>query len=153
MSSTLDVNLLVYAADETVDQHERARALLDWVSTSRSITYLFWPVVIDYVRIITHPAILRSPLTAEEAIADIDGLIGRPQIVVAGETEEFWRRFKAVAKSTPPKGNLVPDAHLVSLMGEHGVSTIWTNDRDFRKFDGITVKNPFDDRYSAGFDR
>lgn len=26
-----------------------------------------------------------------------------------------------------------------------------TNDRDFRKFDGIAVKNPFDDRFAAGF--
>lgn len=151
MSATIDVNILVYAADETVDQHPRARALLEWVVTSRSITYLFWPVVLGYLRIITNPAILRSPLTPGEAIADIDGLLARPQIVAAGETEQFWSRFKVVAASTPPKGNLVPDAHLVSLMGEHGVSTIWTNDRDFRKFDGIRAKNPFDDRYSAGF--
>ena len=40
----------------------------------------------------------------------------------------------------------VPDAHLVALMREHGVVTMWSNDRDFRKFDGITVKNPFDER-------
>jgi predicted nucleic acid-binding protein len=29
-------------------------------------------------------------------------------------------------------------------MQEHGVSTIWTHDRDFRKFDGITVRDPFE---------
>jgi toxin-antitoxin system PIN domain toxin len=152
MSATLDVNLLVYAADETSDRHNRARALLDWVATTPTITYLFWPVVLGYLRIITHPAVLRSPLTAAEAVADIDGLISRPQIMVAGETDQFWRTFTGVARSMSPAGNLVPDAHLVSLMGDHGVSTIWTNDRDFRKFDGIKVNNPFDDRYSAGFE-
>lgn len=151
MTATLDVNLLVYAADETVDQHPRARALLDWVATDRSITYLFWPVVLGYLRIVTNPAILRSPLTPAEAIGDIDGLLRRPHIVVVGETEQFWTKFKDVARSTAPRGNLVPDAHLVSLMGQHGVSTIWTNDRDFRKFDGIRVKNPFDERFAAGF--
>jgi hypothetical protein len=31
------------------------------------------------------------------------------------------------------------------------VSQIWTRDRDFRKFDGITLKDPFDDRYASGF--
>jgi toxin-antitoxin system PIN domain toxin len=151
MSATLDVNILVYATDATVAQHARARALLDWVATSPGITYLFWPVVLGYLRIITNPAILRSPLSPAEAIADVDGLIRRPQIVVAGETDQFWRSFKAVARATPPRANLVPGAHVVGLMREHGVSTIWTNDRDFAKFDGITMRNPFDDRYVAGF--
>lgn len=30
-------------------------------------------------------------------------------------------------------------------MHQHGISTIWTHDRDFRKFDGITVRDPFGD--------
>ena len=50
------------------------------------------------------------------------------------------------------RGKLVPDSHLVALMHELGVSTIWSRDRDFRKFSGITVKDPFSQRYSAGFE-
>lgn len=152
MSSTLDVNVLVYAADETSDRHTRARALLDHIATSPSIFYLFWPVLLGYVRIITHPAILESPLSPEAAIADIDDLVQRPQIVVVGEGDRFWEMFKGVARSIAPRGNLVPDAHLVALMAENGVSTIWTSDRDFRKFSGINVKDPFDEKYSAGFE-
>jgi hypothetical protein len=40
-------------------------------------------------------------------------------------------------------GNLVPDAHVVALMLEHDVGAIWTHDRDFRRFDGIEVRDPF----------
>lgn len=40
-------------------------------------------------------------------------------------------------------GNLVPDAHVVSLMRENGVRTIWTNDRDFRRFSSLDVRDPF----------
>lgn len=152
MSATLDVNLLVYAADQSVDQHGRARALLDWVARSGRITYLFWPVALGYLRLVTHPGILRQPLTPAEALADLDGLMGRPHIVVAGEPEGFWATFKTLASATLPRGNGVPDAHLVSLMLAYGVSTIWTNDRDFRAYDGITVRNPFDQRYALGFD-
>jgi toxin-antitoxin system PIN domain toxin len=152
MSRTLDVNVLVYAADETSDHHSRARALLDHVAMSPSITYLLWPVLLGYVRIITHPSILQSPLSPEAAIADIDDLVSRPQIIVIGEGDGFWETFKRVAQSAAPRGNLVPDAHLVALMAENGVSTIWTGDRDFRRFSGITVKDPFDERYSAGFE-
>jgi hypothetical protein len=28
-------------------------------------------------------------------------------------------------------------------MREHGVAMIWTNDRGFRRFDGIEVRDPF----------
>lgn len=28
-------------------------------------------------------------------------------------------------------------------MRENGVRTIWTDDRDFRRFDGIYVRDPF----------
>ena len=41
------------------------------------------------------------------------------------------------------RGNLVPDAHVVALMRQHGVSTIWSHDRDFVKFPGISVRDPF----------
>lgn len=152
MTTTLDVNILVYAADETSSRYGRARALLEHVATSPSITYLFWPVLLGYMRIVTHPAIVERPLSPDAAVADIDDLIGRPQIVVAGEGDRFWAGFTGVAGTVQPRGALVPDAHLVALMREHGVGQLWTNDRDFRKFDGISVLNPFDARYSTGFE-
>jgi predicted nucleic acid-binding protein len=62
---------------------------------------------------------------------------------VWGEQEAFWRRFSEVADDVGPTGNLVPDAHLVALMLENGVRTIMTRDRDYRKFRGITVRDPF----------
>ncbi len=46
----------------------------------------------------------------------------------------------------------MPDAHVVALMHQHGVGTFYSRDRDFRKFDGITAVDPFDERFSAGFD-
>jgi predicted nucleic acid-binding protein len=57
------------------------------------------------------------------------------------EGERFWSTFETVATESAPRGSLVPDAHLVALMREYGVSTVWSNDRDFRKFDGVTVRN------------
>jgi predicted nucleic acid-binding protein len=38
----------------------------------------------------------------------------------------------------------VPDAHLATLMRQYGVRTIYTRDRDFRRFDGIDVRDPFE---------
>jgi len=41
------------------------------------------------------------------------------------------------------RGNLVSDAHLVALMRENGVDTLWSHDRDFRKFEGIRLRDPY----------
>jgi predicted nucleic acid-binding protein len=49
-----------------------------------------------------------------------------------------------VADDALPSGNLVPDAHLVTLMAENDVRTIWTRDRDFRRFPRIEVRDPFE---------
>lgn len=47
------------------------------------------------------------------------------------------------ARSWPERaGNAVPDAHLAALMRQHGVATIYTRDRDFRRFEGIRVEDP-----------
>ena len=43
------------------------------------------------------------------------------------------------------RGNLVPDAHLAALLREHGVRTLYTHHRDFRRFDFRDVRDPFAD--------
>jgi predicted nucleic acid-binding protein len=40
-------------------------------------------------------------------------------------------------------GNLIHDAHIAALCLEHGVSELLTGDRDFGRFEGLRVVNPF----------
>ena len=41
------------------------------------------------------------------------------------------------------RANLVPDAHLATLLRQHGVSTLYTNNvGDFTKFGFLDVRNP-----------
>ncbi len=151
MTATIDTNVLVLAVHASHPRQERARALLDWVSAGPGVFHVFWPAVMGFLRIVTHPSIFAQPLRPDDAIAAVDRLIDRPHVRVGGELEEFWASYRAMAAEMPLRGNLVPDAHLVALMHVHGVSTIWSNDRDLRRFGGITVKDPFTERYAAGF--
>ncbi len=41
------------------------------------------------------------------------------------------------------RGKLVPDAHLATLLRQHGVRILYSNDRDFWKLDFLEVRNPF----------
>lgn len=142
MSYTIDANLLLYASDEESPLHEQAVALVDELALGPEIVYLFWPTVMAYLRIATHPAIFARPLSHADARANIEALLALPHVQSSGESDAFWRRFTDVADDVSPTGNLVPDAHLVALMLENGVRTIWTRDRDYRKFRGISVRDP-----------
>lgn len=142
MSSTVDVNVLLYASDSSSRFHEGARALLDRLILGPDLFYLFWPVVMGYLRISTHPAIFVRPLPPAEAVANVEALLGLPHVRTAAEDEGFWDFFRTVTSSVPPRGNSVPDAHLVALMRQHGVTMLWTHDRGFRQFDGIKTRDP-----------
>jgi len=144
MSQTLDINVLVYATDRGSPFHDKAKALVERFLTGPDLVYLLWPVALGYLRIVTHPRLLDAPLSPDDAARNIDQFVAQPHVRLVGEGDGFWSVYRRVADPVRPKGNLVPDAHLVALMRQHGISTVWTHDRDFRKFEGITVRDPFD---------
>lgn len=142
MSVTVDVNILVYASNTADPAFRSARALVERLAAGPDLVYLFWPAIMGYLRIVTHPGLLPNPLTFEEATRNITALIARPHVRTAGEGEGFWRLYLATA-GIQLRGNDVPDAHLVALMRQHGVSTVYTRDRDFRRYDVIRARDPF----------
>jgi toxin-antitoxin system PIN domain toxin len=143
VSQTFDVNVLVYATDRGSPFHERAKALVERFAAGPDLVHLLWPVALGYLRIVTHPGLLDAPLAPDIAVGNIERFISQPHVRQVGEVDGFWPVYRRVADAVNPKGNLVPDAHLVALMHQHGISTIWSHDRDFRKFDGVTVRDPF----------
>ena len=142
MSSTVDTNVLVYASNADDPRHEPALGLVRRLAAGPELVYLFWPVLLGYLRIVTHAAILPTPLAPSIAIANVEALLDRPHVRAPGELDGFWPIFRSVADDRP-RGNDVPDAHLVALMRQHGVRVIHSHDRDFRRFDGIDVRDPF----------
>ena len=143
MSETFDVNVLVYATHRASPFHDKAKALVERFLAGPGLVYMLWPVALEYLRIVTHPILLEAPLAPEVAAGNIEQFTSRPHVRQVGEADEFWPVYRRVAETVKPRGNLVPDAHLVALMHQHGISTIWSHDRDFRKFEGITVRDPF----------
>lgn len=138
MSVTVDANVLVYASNEADPSHEPARRVVEQLAAGPGLVYLFWPTAMGYLRIVTHPGILPRPLTAVEAMANVEGLLARPHVRAPGESDGFWDIYR-LAAGPHARGNQVPDVHLASLMRQHGVRAIYTRDRGFRRFDGMDV--------------
>ncbi|MGH3648408.1 MAG: TA system VapC family ribonuclease toxin [Micromonosporaceae bacterium] len=141
--TTVDTNILLYASDSDGPHQQVCVDLLRRLATGPELVTFFWPVLLGFVRLSTHPAIFRNPLSLEAAVAAVERMTAASHVRVLGEADGFWQRFAEVAGPAKTRGPLVTDAHLATLMRQHGVREIWTNDRDFRKFDGIVVRDPF----------
>ena len=145
MSAALDVNILLHASHSADVLHERAATFLRQRLVLPDLTYVFWPTIMGYLRIVTHRGILAAPLSLESAVGNIDRLLARGNIRTGGEGDRFWPMLLDTIGGAGVHGNLVPDAHLVALMREHGVGTLYSRDRGIRRFDGIRVVDPLDD--------
>jgi toxin-antitoxin system PIN domain toxin len=96
-----------------------------------------------YLRIATHPRIFSAPLSPDEALGNISALISLPHVRSVAELDGFFDVYKHVSGEIPVRGNLVPDAHLAAILLQHGIRTLYTNDRDFQKFRSLDVRDPF----------
>ena len=143
MSYSLDVNVLLYASDVASSHHAQANEFLARCASGDDLLCLAWPTVSSYLRIATHPAIFRRPLSHAEAGRNVGALLRLRHVRVLAEEEGFWDVYQEVTRDVPVRGNLVPDAHLAALLRQHGVRTLYTRDRDFLKFRFLDVRDPF----------
>jgi toxin-antitoxin system PIN domain toxin len=146
MSFAVDVNVLLYASDRSSPRHERAREFLEQCASSGQIFCLAWLTVMSYLRMATHTRIFHQPLTHADAVRNVEALMALPHCRLIGEPDGFWARYRELTAELPTRGNLVPEVHLAAVLRANGIATIYTNDRDFRKFAFLDVRDPFDDR-------
>ena len=142
MSYAIDLNVLVLASNSEAAEHAAAQSFLDTCATRPEVLCLAWPTVMGYLRITTHPSIFSRPLSPRVAVENIRSLLSLPQARTLGEEEGFFAIYETVA-GTSVRGNLVPDAHLAAILLQHGVTTLYTRDADFRRFDFLDVRKPF----------
>ena len=51
--------------------------------------------------------------------------------------------MKRVVEESASTGSLIHDAHIVALCVEHGMNELLTGDRDFARFRGLEIVDPF----------
>lgn len=142
MSFSFDVNILLYASDNSSPYFKRAKSFVESCIAQQEVFCLGWATVMSYLRIATHPAVFDHPLSPDEAMANIEILLNLPHARFLSEEEGFWDAYCATTAEVPTRGNLVPDTHLAALLRHHGVKTLYTHDRDFLKFPFLDVRDP-----------
>jgi len=139
----LDTNILVYAANLDSPFHERCRRLLDDCRRQPLACYLTWGICYEFLRVVTHPRVLRNPWPATQAWALLEALFASPALGILAPTERHRQVVAEVIAAMPYlAGNLMHDAATAVLMREHGIKTIYTRDTDFHRFSFLHPVDP-----------
>lgn len=139
----VDTNVLVYARREETRWHAEARALLEALANGERPWAIPWPCVYEFLRVVTHPRVFDPPTPMEHALEDVISLLESPSLVLLGEGPAHASHLERMVRAGQVLGNLVHDAHIAALAIEHGVREFLTADRDFARFPGLRVRNPF----------
>ena len=138
-----DVNLLVYAMDESTPQHRRAGPWLREVLSGEKTVGLAWNVILGFLRISTRAQVFSVPFSTSEALDVVDGWLQQPNVVVVQPTARHPAILRGLLEAVGTAGNLTSDAHLAALAIEYG-GEVCSADNDFRRFRGLRWTNPLD---------
>lgn len=139
----VDTNVLVYAADVDSQFYVPCRQWLDRQRVRADAWYTTWPILYEFLRITTHPRVMRQPWSVTAAWSFVAALLSSPGLGVLVPTQRHATLAEQVITELPHlAGNLLHDAHTVILMREHGIRRICTRDTDFHRFPFLEVVDP-----------
>lgn len=146
----VDTNILVYAHREDAPFHASASRCVTELAEGLAPWAIPWPCLHEFLAVVTHPRIYAPPSTLARAMAQVDAWIESPSLVLLAESQAHWSALSRMLRSGRIAGPQVHDARIAALCIEHGVRELWSADRDFNRFSGLTVTNPLAKERPAG---
>lgn len=138
----VDTNLLVYAHRADSAFHDKADALLTELAEGSAAWAIPWPCLHEFLAIVTHPRIYNPPTPQPDALIQVDCWLESPTLVLLHEEEGYWSALRPTLERARVAGGAVHDARIAALCVRHGVTTLYSADRDFSRFPDLTVRNP-----------
>ena len=138
----IDTNLLVYSHRGDSPWHAAAVRVVRELAEGSAIWAIPWPCIHEFLAIVTHPRIFNPPTPLARAIDQVDAWLASPSLALLAEEPGYWGELQEVFRPAQAFGPLVHDARVAALCRLHGVRELWTADRDFGRFPGLSTRNP-----------
>ena len=104
----LDTNVLVYSHRLESPFHEAAKELVESFRSNPSPWAIPWPCVHEFLSIVTHPKVYKTPATLAEAFASVDAWLAGGNLQLLGESDGYFEKLRAIAKAAQLKGPAHP---------------------------------------------
>ena len=138
----VDTNILIYAHRDDAPFHKAAKNCVTQLAEGRMAWAIPWPCVHEFLGIVTRSRVFRPPTPLSAALEQIDAWLASPGVVLLAEGAGHWAELRERIDAGGIVGPQVHDARIAALCRAHGVHELWTADRDFSRFGGLTVRNP-----------
>jgi toxin-antitoxin system PIN domain toxin len=136
-----DINLLVYAHNQVSAVHAPARAWWEDLVAREQPIGLCWAVIFGFVRLVTHPAVMMTPLPVDAALARVEGWLALDCVRILDPGPRHLAVAKELFAAAGVGANLTTDVHLAALAIDYQAE-LHSNDTDFARFSGLRWHNP-----------
>ena len=141
----VDTNILIYALREDAPFHTLALGRLKGLAESGDRWSIPWPCVHEFISIATHPRIYSPPTPLKISLKALDIWLSSGRCELLAEGPGYWTTLRSIAKEAKCRGPMIHDARIAALCLHHGISELWSADRDFSRFPKLKVHNPLTD--------
>jgi uncharacterized protein len=138
----VDTNILVYAHRRDSEWHRQSAACVKSLAEGKAVWTIPWPCLHEFFAIVTNRKIFVPPSAPTEAINQVENWLASPSLQLIAETPAHWEELKRLVLKGKVTGGLTHDARVAAICLAHGVSELWTADRDFQRFPDIRTRNP-----------
>jgi toxin-antitoxin system PIN domain toxin len=138
----VDTNILVYAHRDDSPFHTIAKRCVSDLAEGTAAWAIPWPCIHEFLSTVTRPRLFNPPTPLVEALDQVESWLESPTLVLLAESDQHWPQLRSLLTSGRVTGGRVHDARIAALCQQHGVRELWSADRDFGWFSGLTVINP-----------
>ncbi len=138
----VDTNVLVAAHRADLPAHPPAQRCMKALAEGREAWGIPWPVVHEFLAIVTHARIFKPPTPVGAALGQVQAWMESPMLVMLGESDGHWPALAALIRAGRVAGPVVHDARIAAICLSHGVRELWSAVRDFGRFPSLRVVNP-----------
>jgi predicted nucleic acid-binding protein len=90
--------------------------------------------------VVTHPNVFDPPTHEDVAIEALTAVLSSVSVRLLVPGDGYWPILSSLVADHRIRGNLVHDAQIAAVCLEQGATTVLTEDRDFERFSGISVR-------------
>jgi toxin-antitoxin system PIN domain toxin len=138
----IDTNILVYAHREDSQWHKEALARVTELAEGAAGWAIPWPCLHEFLAIVTHPRIYRPATPIHLALDQVEAWLELPRLVLLSEAADHWSFLRNLSIEAKIAGLQIHDTRIAALCIAHGVTELWTADRDFSRYSALRPRNP-----------
>src|SRR3954469_8681130 len=111
----VDTNLLVYSHRSDSPFHVAAKELIEALRSNLAPWAIPWPCVHEFIGIVTHPKVFKSPTPLASTLACVDAWLASGNLQLITEGEGYFPKLREIAAAARLTGPRIHDARIAAL--------------------------------------